>query len=727
MASVSALFRAAWRSGLHVGANRPTQVVRIRRGEFRRAYAPWSGDDVQATIPRTDDANPWQATWTPLDAWRELPNVVEVNLEQDFDNNGVTSGTVQIDNVVYAEDVGVAGTFHRILRGFLAPLRGYRDPFTPNRAPAMASNEWFRYLNSACQIEVWQGYGDERVRTFTGLIETLDLRSLPDQVTISARDFGQACTDQHLLGYCKDPHGSRKPTVFADRRAAENTHREGTAGPGDASSSLAGNPARYVADAANDTTAWISANQLSPNHTEYVQIRVPAGRYESIYLHPGYDGMECYVSVFARSKNVRTPSHACRVDGVDVADGWLDLAAGDLVPSGLTGSNGGHHYVKRYPNVGHAGHYRPFGHVLELGDDSVIRVSFQSLREVRNDGRVVFRAAVRRLIAIRREVKKEAAKNAWILVDDYSDVVKVVLRWAGFKEWDVESTGVGLVGASGEDNKLTFHNGDTLIDVIKKVQEITNYCFFMGDPSGSNDSDASIGVPVFRTPNVIGLNNAVVEQVRDTDLLTGMAVKWANVTLPEIIYVRGKPTPSGVHGSRGPGRPAVVGVPLAEDDTRRYQASYRPPWTKRDATGGVIRHFVKTYNNLQSAKECLVAARYIALNGALQSLTGIIEIPGNPGIGLDDVIGVVDTGTGTNTRLYVASRSSVFRAGEETSWKMTLGGSLIDSPDVQEIAADVYAALLSGEVGAIAIGSAVNASSAVAGRPQRPSRTRSTR
>lgn len=681
MARTSLLFRERWRSGRHVGQGRPVQLVRIRRGEFRRRYEAWDGDDVAASLPGTSATKPWQAFWTPLDDWRELPNVVDVNIDQDFDKNGTSSCTVAIDNVVYDADDAGLGTFHRIVRGFLAPFRGYAVPWSPNPHP-VETNEWFRYLNSATQIEVWQGYGLELVNTYTGLTDTIDLTSAPDQVTIASRDFGMTLTDQHNLGYCKDRSLARKATVFADRKHSEKVIHVGTAGPNDCSSALPGHPARYVADDKNDTTSWVSANRGSPNNTEYVQIRLPAGRYESWYLHPAYDGMECWVSVFSRG--IKNHPNKVRVDGQLVDDGWLDFNDGAQIPGEVDGH---HRFIKHYPTIGNEGAWHPFGHTLELGDDSVLRVSFRKLREVKIDGETRYRAGVRRLIAAKRKTIAEASKNKWILVDDFSDVVKVVLRWAGFKEWEIESTGARIP----EGVQLTFHNGDTLMDIIKKVQEITNFTFFMGDPSGSND-EFSIGVPTFRTANVLGYFDLGREQIRDTDLLTGIQVKWDSSTLPEIIYVRGKTKKKKKGGRAGTG-----GVPFGEDNTRRIQSSYRPPWTKRSATGGVIRHFVQTYKSLRTKKELDVAARYVALNGALQSMTAIIEIPGNPAITVDSIVGVQDEGTGTNARIYVASRSSEFHAGQETTWKMTLGGSLIDVPDVQEIAADLFLLLNDGE------------------------------
>lgn len=710
MAVVSAEFRRRWRSMRHVGAYRPTQVVKIRTGSFRHRYDSWPHGGVHATIPGAEAHHVWQAFWEPHDDWRTLPNVVEVNMDQDFNNNGVSNCTVVMDNVAYEERTGATGTFHRIVRGFFAPLRGYTRPAAPNRT-GQEKNDWFRYLNRPVQVEVWQGYGDELVRVFTGLAEQLDLRSMPDQGTITARDFGQALTDQHLLGKVKNPSLYRKPIVFADRNKAYNEIHEGSAGGAhDCSSMRAGHPPRLVTDEKHgSSTAWYSHNMPSSDNTEWVQVHLPAGTYREFFLEPGYGEMTAYVSVKAvAGKHGAKP----KVDGVEVDPGWLNLPSGGTVPGPVDGQIP---YIKGWRNLSHKGRKHNFhGHTLTLHDNSLLRISFRDLRKVHEDGHTHYRAACKRLYGIRRKKKHEAKKNGWILVDDYSDVVKVCLRWAGFKEWNVESTGARLVATEKNGAGLTFSNGDTLMDVIKKVQEITNFCFFMGDPSGSNDTTASIGVPVFRSPNVLGLGETAAEVVRDTDLLTGMQVKWmGGDTLPEVIYVMGSKI-SDIKKKKG--RPRPRGRTIGADPAKRVRGKYLPPWARRKqatvgTSSGILRHFVSpVYTSLKTQKEVDVAARFVAMNAALQSLTGIIEIPGHPGINLDDVVGVDDNATGTNTRIYVATRSSTFRQGQETSWRTTVGGALLDNPDLVAVVKELRRALNKPELrGVIHIGTAAGA------------------
>jgi hypothetical protein len=48
----------------------------------------------------------------------------------------------------------------------------------------------------------------------------------------------------------------------------------------------------------------------------------------------------------------------------------------------------------------------------------------------------------------------------------------------------------------------------------------------------------------------------------------------------------------------------------------------------------------------------------IAMQYQLQTFTGHIEIPGYPGVELDDQVGVIDEGTGANTRIWAADVQS---------------------------------------------------------------------
>lgn len=190
---------ARWASGAHVGPARPTMEVRVRRGYLQRY--------------RRDTDDVWTAEWVPSTDWQTLPGINRCELEQTFDENGITTCTLEMANVAYPLVEGVAGDYHRTERGWFSPFRAYTGD---GRFPGLgvAPNEWDQTLATAAQVEVWQGYGDLRVRTFTGLLDSVNGESRPAHLTLVARDFGQLLTDCRMFGWNIDPR-LRDPVHFA--------------------------------------------------------------------------------------------------------------------------------------------------------------------------------------------------------------------------------------------------------------------------------------------------------------------------------------------------------------------------------------------------------------------------------------------------------------------------------------------------------------------------------
>lgn len=287
------------------------------------------------------------------------------------------------------------------------------------------------------------------------------------------------------------------------------------------------------------------------------------------------------------------------------------------------------------------------------------------------------------MIAIKRRLSEEALTQRWVLVDDVADVVKVVLRWAGYKEWDIESTGVRLK------RKVTFFMDSFLIDVINKVAESTNYVFFENDPSAD---DLSIGIPTFRQSRVITEDDARAA-VNDTDLLTGMQAKITDEPLSTVIRVRGRPADDEEIGGA-----FLIGSPTA-DSIRRIHYTLFTPWsghTEEDTNdlAGILKHVVHLDPKLTSVEDCKFAALYIAMQEALLSVTGQIEIPAFPAFEIDSFGLVKDTGTGMLTRLLIATRDSTMTLGEEASYKQTLAGTWVDTPNVIAIKDLIQQAIL---------------------------------
>lgn len=670
MALVSPTFVQNWlEQSSRYGAGAAVGMrAQVRRGRFNRRHAPWVGNDVNAIIAGGNNSAPWQAFWEETTAWVDLPNVLSCSIDQNLSNNGIAVATIEIENILPREHgTTSADIFRTIERGALAPFRGYSSPGVVGWDPAL-QNEWFDVLARNSQLVLYQSINGEECKTFTGLIDDIDLNANPDTITLSVRDFGQVLTDQRLFGNVKDPY-LRDPVTFADRRQASNYKKVGY----DAVASDEDNTGGYPPSAVLDTdlsTFWRSRIYSTADGTTYIQIRLPQGRYTSFYLHPAYDGLEMYVSLFAKD---RTDGQSCTFDGAPVGSVWVDGAGGDTVP----GANGGVHYVHHVQNAGNQGRYFRLGDsgpAFECGPGSILRLSFRSLR-LQPDADD-YRAGVRRLVASQQQITQTAIQNRWVLVDDASDVVRVLLRWAGFKEWDVQDTGVRLK------RPVVFNRGMFLMDAINKVAEASQYIFLMDDPS---PAAGSIGIPVFRKPTVVTDAQPYFE-FADDNLLTGVRVKFTEEPLSYVIRVRGR-----IAKDDEPG-----GFLIGGGSERRVKFTFYPPWSGHggdDRTAGILKHVVHVDNVLTSTQDCMFACYYIALQEALASCTGTVEIPAFPGITPDMLVAVRDISTGMRSRFWVAQRATEFRAGEQATWKETLTGTWVDTPDVTAMKAIINAAV----------------------------------
>jgi hypothetical protein len=683
--AVSDLFLGRWASGQHVGAAKPTSRVQIRRGRFNRRYAPWAGEQFGRIAGRSEYAPQWQAFWTPGEPYAELPNHDSIEITQSFDNNGVATATVTMDNLAFVELTGPAGAYHLRRKGLYAPLFGYTAPGRRGIA-GVTQNEWFQRLNSKAQITVWEGYGDAIVKSFTGLIDDLDVTAKPGQVVITARDYGQVLTDERFFGWVMD-RDLRDPITFYPTAGVG----EKVGGGPEASSSLTGYPPRFVLDQDGDTF-WLSDGQGDPAFTEWVQIHLPAGRYSEFYMHPQFDGMEVFVSLYARHRGAVIPRH-CYRDGVMLES--EDLAVDHVhggIPEGFVrgglgavpGENGGEPYIRHIPVANAVGRRVSLGATYELGADSVLRLSFRNLAAsttFRPPYRTRYRAGLKRLTAFRTSSIEQDAKKAstrrYVLVDDASDIVRVCLRWAGFKEWEVEQTGVQIA------EPYVVEKSVTLMDAINKVKELTGFAFFMAGP---DDDDLSLGIPVFRKARIYSPIQQGVPEVRDTSVLTDLKQKFSDEPLRYIIRVRGAQVPTV-----GKQQIPKGGMLLGGDKVKRFMYVYRPPW--EDRMGGVIRHVTQYDATLQSRVECEIGAYLLAANIALANATAQFSVPGTPHIGLDQMVSVIDAGTGHNARVYIATLRRTLQRGEHASYQADFGGAIPDTPDVREVVSRLNDAL----------------------------------
>ncbi len=663
MALVTRWFKDVWRTKSYVGARRPMMVVQVRSGNFRRAYRAWDEPFVNATIPGETKTMPWYPIFTELGAWTDVPNVLSCDFNQDFEQNGISVATVALDNVGFAPMTGPFGDlYHAISRGFLSPARGYDPPTRP--ASGLSPNEWYDVLTEQRNIRIWQGYGPPQLDggempqsggangawVFNGLIDDVDIDSDPARLTFTAR-MAKTLTDGRVFGWNKSKQ-LLDPVVFADRLEADDIQ---DVGEGAAASSVLSSeyPASNVLDDdGTDRTYWYSQEHSTATVTEWVEIRIPSGRYQSVVLECD-PGMEAYIGVFVRAFG---PDDPALVDGEPEPDGFATVGEGEV-----PGTYGGWPYVKKVDSTASGRTLIELGHSIVTANDSVVRVAFRNLA---NGSTTDYRARVRSFRARRRERSEAAIEQEWILVDDLADVVRVALRWAGFTEWEVEDVGTSVKG------KMLFNRASYLIDIIKRCTELTGFVFFVADPVDGE----SLGVPVFRR-NAALQRGLQLTEVRGTDLLTGLRTKRSEESLPYIIRVRGKTKRTG--------------STLGGDTARRIMAVYRPPWTEDNTLGGVIKHVTHTDPALRTLLECQIGAYFIAIAGCLKAFTATAEMPGAPFIELDHQVGLMDTATGVNTRLWVVSRTTRFIAGERTSWVTTLQGALIDNPDLIALIAEI--------------------------------------
>lgn len=671
--------RNRWLTGKYVGSNKPAYRVLVRRGHLERHYQNLPDSEVHAFIPGLKGPNAvWFGRWVADDSWIEVPNVLDITGDGDFDQNGVETCTIMADNIVLAPETGLAGLFHVVKRGYLSPLRGASGP----AGQVDVANEWYeRFNEKATQVVVLAGYGDAVVPIHVGLLDDSDLTSLPDEIKLTCRSMGQFLTDQRCFMDAKHLW-VRDPITFQDRLAADNL--EDVATYAEAKSRSDNHPARLAVDD-NEETAWISEDHSDPMELEWIEIPIPKGRYVNFEIFAAYSGLEMFVSVYATNANVPGGGQARGTNGTVYGEGWINNGGGHIPGGSIPITN----HVDMVKNKAARYDFQPSSVGLLLGDNSRVRIWFRKLFNAADGRGRSYRAGVREIKVFRRERSEEAETNHWILVDDVADVVKVVLQWAGFDEWEVENTGVRLIDKVGD--KLVFDRQTFLIDIIKKIGDMIGYVFFIKPPEEFNLADLgpsanlSMGIPVFRMssasreqPPVPNGYQAAVESVRDSNLITGVDAKFSQTDMPDSIRVRGKVVKQKV-ASQNP----QAAHPLGEDRSLRWQYSYRPVWARGGASANLRRPVVKHEPQYSNQYQCKVACVMIALRYALSSAQATVEIPFWPYLHLDDHLLVYEGATGLTTRIWLAMRNWHIKGGEEPEFSMSIGGALLDTPDVQ--------------------------------------------
>lgn len=685
----------------YIGASAPVQRVEIRPGVLVRDYT-FIGTlnartPMMAAFPmhahvgdsakNPEYPNAWTPTWTPLGAYVDLPSILQVKLgEKTLTTNGIDIASIDVENIAYPDQ---GGWFKRE-RGAFSALRGNNYGsfalLDENGTPVTA-NEWSGRIVYGWQITVWQGWGEASSKTFTGLIEETDDTSHPDRITVTARSFGQILSDTNALPPATDPYIPEQIT-FADEKEASTVTPSGY----NAHASSNDEDAEKVTDG-DDGTAWESIPITTPASTVYVEVAITEGKYQdfSAYIPAGFEGMNMYVSLRAAPATSGGEEHIVRegeeligtgkIDGED----WVDLGLGDVPGETVP-------YISLYENIGDDTTLilpldgESFDYTV--GSNSVLRLSFTNLANVA-PGK--YAAAVGTLNGRRLELKGGeegiAVKNHWVLVNDISDVVKLLCAWAGFKEWEIEDTGAALpTGIGGELGKrLVVDETQSFMDVIKILEKGVGFSFFVKAPSADEDS---LGIPCWRrTRTVMALGESAWESggqeawaaaatVTDSTLVTAIEVKRSSEELRDAIRVFGR-------GNEG----------------KRLRYIFFPPWSGAPSgtskLAGVLKQLSHKDDYLTTIQQCQYVAFLIALQEALESIEGTVEVPGFP-FELEEHVIVLDLGTGLSTRLAINGASSVMTSGEKAKWTSSLKGHLIDTPDV----ADMVAIINSGGEGA---------------------------
>lgn len=666
--------RHNWLSMKHVGEARPSLRVFVRKGHLERHYKPRPDNEVFCFVPGLKGPNyVWYAEWEADTDYVEVPNVKEVKGDQDYSTNGVESVTLTLDNIGMIQETGKLGAlFHAIKRGYYAPQRGNKPPSGGERVGT--KNSWYdTWKDKSTQIAIVAGYGEAVIPLFTGLVDDVQLTSRPDEIIVTARNMGQFLTDQHTFEDAKNIW-VRDPITFCDRQKADERTNEATSAQ--AKDDRSGFPARFAVDG-NDESSWLSAGYDSASGQSWIEVPIPAGRYEDFTITPAFEDLECYVSVYATNTNVPEGGSARGTDGTVYGEGWIPGAG---IPGQSIHATA---HIARLKQKEADYAIKDGGGGFLVGDNSKVRLWFTHLHRTPTDNGKgwTHRAGVTDLKVWKRQRDPAARKEHWILVDDVSDIVKTVLQWVGLREWEIESVGVRLK------DKLVFDRNTYLIDIIKRIADLTSYVFYVRAPDdfdtenlkASNATNLSMGVAVFRQGSAMKQRPPdTVEVIKDENLLAAVQAHFDANVLPQSIRVRGKAVgakekSSDVH-------------PLGADPAYRYQYSYRPVWARGSSAGAAhLRRYELHYDwMLRSVYECKVACLFIAFRAALESAKAEIEAPLWPLIQLDHQVLLKDEGTGLSTRLWVTTRSWNYSSGEKVDFRMSLGGSLLDINDVAE-------------------------------------------
>jgi hypothetical protein len=708
--------QSRWRTRSLVGDAKPVVIVRLRKGYMKRGYLDRSRIDSGAPIfpPLIwggHNHHCFKSAWTPTTAWKELPNIQSVKWSRGFDiqtggEKGGGTATIVMDNIGFEDVTGPVGLYHTIDRGHYSPSRGVQ----PKQRPKLwkdKANDWKNVLNAGWQIEVWEGYGagDDVTlldtmdpdthsyappsgalrRTYTGIVTTCEQDSHPDHITITAADFSIFLTDQRIAGGNKPPE-IPSPVTFADTRRTEGEYRQ--AGPYHTSRNTT-----------RENGEWLSAAHDDPTDTgPWIEMILPQGYYEEFFVAvPANLTMFVSLHVSHGTTPFRTGEGGIMDRVHPIPPGWVNLTG----PG--TGTVNGYPYMRKMRVADSPSRRWFLGHSFNLPDGSRLRLTFTDLFKSKGkyyagtDAFYVYRFGND---PAHPPKGTPATKNAkgYILIEDAAEVVRMILIWAGFQEWRVTNFGWSLFAP------LVFGADKFYMDVITTMLQQGSFIFYMGQPTSD---DRSIGVPHFGPIAALDPPARNMISVRDTDMTEALTLRWDLSDLPHVMRYRGAITKKPKGG-------VLIGFGI-EGRTRRYQATYYPPWSGQwrrlsaasggivytttehiERDGGVLRQFTESMGDsaitqLQSNAECLLACVLAALQYALNMVTVQFQVPGITPLNLNQQMAVIDEAAAVNSRVWVASIESEHITGggsQPGHWRMTIGGSLVDTQEMDTLRGD---------------------------------------
>lgn len=662
MKTISGTLTERWRSKKHVGDAKPSGRVTLTRGIIDKTYQAFeflSGDTEKfMTIIGGDNAFPWQGFWRPTGDLIELPNLLSVKWHQTISEKGARSATIVAENIIYKEIAGSGGAFHRMARGYLSPTLGAKL-LSRVVLPLVKKNEWYEVLDNGYKVDVYEGYGDQQTHTFSGLIDTTELQTQPDRITLNCRSFSMLFTDQRVMSTNKPPEITA-PLTIADREATLGVKPVGHA---TARSSEASGRGYANVTKTENKLPWVSEGHLAGAAVEWLEMEIPPGYYENLYLRLPYDGQGIYISVFAAAGSTW--------ENVPVtADEWINAGKGDI---------GGVHFTNHWGGSQATAARFAIGGDLTAASGTRIRVSFDKLpfRSEWGD----HRAGCTRMAAFlfgtdpEHPLNGDPGQNAkhWVLIDDLADIARTVFMWAGYKEWVVENLDWSLVFP------MSWTMDKFFIDMLDDILSQANWLFYEESPSAASES---LGVPCFVHNRATDPAPRNMLEITDADMLETVQPKFDLSNLPWRIVYRGNVNKNG--------------KPFDEELINRFRAVYWPPWsgagpdiTEEGRVGGVRRLDETVDENLTSNDQCLFGAMLAAQQYALEAFTVQLQIAGYPGIELNQQISVISDVTGINSRVWVSGINSEHTFGKKVEWKMTVNGSLLDTIDQEKITQDL--------------------------------------